>query len=167
MINQKNVKSQIVSVVLMGLLFLRMDNAFAEEKLSTPGVIEPMSMGSVIQVFAGLAAVLLLFGVIVFVLKRLGGFKTTNGGKMRMVDGVSIGTRERVLLMQVGDKQVLIGVTPHQINPLHVFDEPVISVDQPQQGFASLLQKKIKDRMQNSSINSNQTSSKIDKGDHT
>ncbi len=120
---------------------------FAEEK-KVP-LIEPLSFGSIIQVFAGLAAVLLLFGGIVFVLKRMGNFRSTTGGKMQVVDGVSVSSRDRVLLIQVGEKQVLIGVSPSGISRITTFDEPVISPEEntTKNGFSGLLQKQLKNRL--------------------
>lgn len=117
---------------------------FAEVQQTT--LIEPLSIGSVIQVFAGLAAVLILFGVVVFLLKRVGGFRSAPGGKMRLIDGVSVGTRERVILMQIGEKQVLIGVSPGRVSPIHVFDEPVITASDESTGFAGQLQKQLQKR---------------------
>ena len=131
--------------------------AFAEEK-KTP-LMEPLSLGSMIQVFAGLAAVLLLFGGLVFVLKRMGGFRQNQGGKMQIVDGVSVSARDRVLLIQVGEKQVLIGVSPGGISPITVFDEPVIFAQEAtENGFAGQLQKQLKSRLTSSSENTKDSS---------
>ncbi len=119
---------------------------YAEDKKTA--LMEPLSIGSMIQVFAGLAAVLLLFGAIVFVLKRMGGFRDNQGGKMHVVDGVSVSARDRVLLIQAGDKQVLIGVSPSGISPITVFDETVIAAQEntSENGFSGLLQRQIKNR---------------------
>ena len=45
---------------------------------------------------------------------------------MKAVASLSVGTRERVVLVEVGDKQVLIGVAAGRVTPIHVFDEKVI-----------------------------------------
>lgn len=111
-------------------------------------MLEPLSAGSMFQVFAGLAAVLLLFFGLVYVLKRMGGFRSSQVGKMHVVDGVSVGTRDRVLLVQVGEKQVLIGVSASGISPITVFDQPVVSIEETdQKGFAGQLQKQLKNRL--------------------
>lgn len=119
---------------------------YAEDDKAT--MLEPLSAGSMLQVFSGLAAVLLLFFGLVFVLKRMGGFRASQGGKMHVVDGVSVGTRDRVLLVQVGEKQVLVGVSANGISPITVFDQPVITVeDIAENGFAGQLQKQLKNRL--------------------
>ena len=119
---------------------------FAEKKVP---LMEPLSFGSIVQVFAGLSAVLLLFGTIVFVLKRMGNFSSNTGGKMQVVDGVSVSARDRVLLIQVGEKQVLIGVSPSGISRITTFDEPVISPEEntTENGFSRQLQKQLKSRL--------------------
>lgn len=111
-------------------------------------LMEPVSIGSMMQVFVSLAAVLLIFGGIVYVLKKLGGVRTGPGGKMHVIDGVSVGSRDRVLLIQVGEKQVLVGVSPNGISPISVFDETVIDAQQQSEnGFAGQLQKQLKTRL--------------------
>lgn len=125
---------------------------FAEEEKTS--LMEPLSIGSMLQVFAGLAAVLLLFGGLVFVLKRMGSFRQNQGGRMHVVDGVSVSARDRILLIQVGDKQVLVGVSPGGISPMTVFDEPVISLQEANEnGFAGQLQKQLKNRLSSNSKN--------------
>jgi len=41
-----------------------------------------------------------------------------------------MGTRERLVVVDIAGQQILLGVTATQINKLHVFDEPVIDVSQ-------------------------------------
>lgn len=140
---------RLTRYILIAYFCLVQNLAYANENgTAVTGVIEPMSFSSVAQVFAGLVAVLLLFGLVVFVLKRLGGFKTTSGGKMQIVDGLSVGTRERVILMQVGEKQILLGITPQNVNALHVFDETVIETNTASpSGFAGLLQNQLQNQI--------------------
>ncbi|MFK8068226.1 MAG: flagellar biosynthetic protein FliO [Gammaproteobacteria bacterium] len=118
---------------------------YAEEENA---MVEPLSVGSMLQVLAGLTAVLILFYGLVFVIKRMGGFSAGQGGKMRVIDGVSVGTRDRVLLVQVGEKQVLIGVSTSGISPITVFDQEVITAEEiAENGFAGQLQQQIKSRL--------------------
>ncbi len=39
-----------------------------------------------------------------------------------------MGSRERIVLLQVGEEQVLIGVSPGRINKLHVLNKPIEKV---------------------------------------
>lgn len=140
MLRRMSLKYCLLTAMLMPFMVL------AEDRQAT--LIEPLSIGSVVQVFAGLAAVLILFGAVVFLLKRVGGFHSASAGKMRLIEGLSVGTRERVLLIQIGEKQVLIGVSPGHISPIHVFDEAVITASEDRTGFAGQLQKQLQNRLQ-------------------
>ena len=42
-----------------------------------------------------------------------------------MLGGISVGQRERVLLIQVGETQLLIGVAPGSVQRIHELPEPI------------------------------------------
>lgn len=78
------------------------------------------------NLIGGLALILaLIYGLSWFV-KRFaqGGFMQNSS--IKMLSSMPLGTRERLMLVEVGGKQILLGVTAAQINSLHVFDEPVV-----------------------------------------
>lgn len=83
--------------------------------------------------FGNVALSLLLIVVLivacVWLLKRIAQFNQGTAGKLRVLASLSIGTRERALLVQAGDTQMLLGVAPGRVSTLHVFDEPVIVAD--------------------------------------
>ena len=45
---------------------------------------------------------------------------------MKIVAAMPLGTRERIVVIEVGGQQLLLGITATQINTLHVFSEPVV-----------------------------------------
>lgn len=55
-------------------------------------------------------------------MRKLGGITVNNAEKMRIVGGLSLGMREKVILLQVGKKQLILGVTPGRIDALHVLE---------------------------------------------
>ena len=69
--------------------------------------------------------ILLLIGVLVL-LRRFNGVGSQMSGNMRIISSVGVGQRERVVLLQVGDQQILVGVGPGNVRKIHAFDEPVI-----------------------------------------
>lgn len=99
------------------------------------------SLATLLSLGVGLVAVIaVIFGCAWFI-RRMTGLTGVNNRAMKVVSVMAIGTRERVALMEVGDKQILLGVTPSSIRTLHVFDEPVVTVDAPRSGeFARRLQ---------------------------
>lgn len=80
---------------------------------------------SVSRLVFGLFAVLGLLMVCAWVLRR--GGLTGHSGLIKVVSQCAVGSRERVVLVQVGEQQLLIGVTPQQISLLHTLAEPVIA----------------------------------------
>jgi flagellar protein FliO/FliZ len=92
----------------------------AAESQPTPGV----PGASLIQVTLGLVLVLVLIITAAWVLRRVVQFNVP-AGALKVLGGLSMGARERVVLLQVGKEQLLIGVAPGQIRTLHVLQEPV------------------------------------------
>lgn len=87
----------------------------------------PPPAGDLVQVIFGLIAVLGLLLVSAWLLKRYGGrLPGAGGGALRVLGGVSLGARERAVLLQVGDKQLLVGVAPGRVQTLCVLDSPAI-----------------------------------------
>jgi len=68
----------------------------------------------------GLAAVLALLGATVWVSKRFRVSNRLRGGLIEVVSGISLGARERVVLLRVGQDQVLVGLSPSGMRTLHV-----------------------------------------------
>jgi flagellar protein FliO/FliZ len=91
---------------------------------------EAVGAGSIVQLVFGLLVVLAAIALGAFLLRRLGKFSGPAGGALRILGGVSLGARERVVLMQVGDQQLLLGVAPGRVQTLHVLARPV-AVDSP------------------------------------
>jgi flagellar protein FliO/FliZ len=57
--------------------------------------------------------------------KKFGSGSLGLGGLIKVVAAMSLGGRDRIALISVGDKQLLLGISPGRIATLHVFDEPV------------------------------------------
>jgi flagellar protein FliO/FliZ len=79
-------------------------------------------------IFALLFIVLLIFFV-AWLMRRVGAIPIANGQAMKVVAGLSVGTREKVILLDVGGEQLLIGVAPGRISHLHSFEQPVVNPD--------------------------------------
>ena len=92
-----------------------------------------------------LLSLVLIVGLIVgciWLIKRLSNISAGGDRQLSVVCSLSLGARERVVLIQIGQQQVLVGVSPGRINTLQTFDEPVIATDssgRSQSEFASQL----------------------------
>lgn len=106
-----------------------------------PLQIEPLSGGGLAKIGFGLLVVVALMLVLSWGMRRVGGL-AGGAGALRVLGGLSVGTRERVVLIQVADKQLLLGVAPGRVQTLHVLDEPIPTgppADPGKSGFAASL----------------------------
>jgi flagellar protein FliO/FliZ len=94
-------------------------------------VQDPLALTSLWQLTLGMLLVLGLLVAVAWLLKRSGRLQTAAGGGLRILGGLSMGTRERVVLLQVGETQLLVGVAPGRVQTLHVLDKPLESMHSP------------------------------------
>lgn len=85
---------------------------------------EPLAASNLFQLLFGLIVVLIAIGATALLLKRIGRLPQ-GPGAMRIVAGLPLGARERAVLIQVGDRQILLGVAPGRVSTLHVLERPV------------------------------------------
>lgn len=105
---------------------------------------EPLGMGQLFQTFFSLLLVILVIIGIAWVMRRSGRFGSALGGQLKAIGGLSLGGRDRILLVDAGGTHLLIGISPAGIRTLHVFPEP-LQLDESYSGgappFAETLQK--------------------------
>lgn len=91
----------------------------AEEKIMP---VDPLSVSSIVNMLMGLGLVLLIIFVMAWVVKRMGGMQISGTQRLRMLGGLSLGAREKIVLIQVENKRLVVGVAQGQVNTLHVLD---------------------------------------------
>lgn len=86
----------------------------------------------------GLLFVVSLIFLVAWLLRRLGTVSMVAGQAMKVVATLSVGPREKVLLIDVGGQQVLLGVAPGRVSHLQSFEQPVVNIDSlPRSEFSS------------------------------
>ena len=76
------------------------------------------SAGSLFQVLLGLALVLGLMAALAWALKRFGATRAAGSAVIKVIGGVSLGGRERVLIVEAADQWIVVGVAPGRVNAL-------------------------------------------------
>lgn len=101
------------------------DNAPAGSSTATAaspaaaGTSLPSSSGSAFTMLFGLVAVLAVMAGVAWLVKRFGLANSMGGnGVAKVVGGVSVGTRERVIVVEVGEQWIVVGVAPGRVNAL-------------------------------------------------
>ena len=109
----------------------------------------PGSTGSLLQVIFGLLVVLGLLAGALWFLKRMGGGRFAPGSVVKIVGGVSVGNRERVMVVEVADQWIVIGVAPGQVSTLATLPRQDQPTAQPAPGvpnFSAWLKQTIEKR---------------------
>ncbi|AGE26675.1 MULTISPECIES: flagellar biosynthetic protein FliO [Pseudomonas] len=81
--------------------------------------------GQLTQLVLGLLLVVGLIFVLAWVMRRMQRIGPGNGQVIEMIGARALGPRDRLVLVQVGGEQILLGITPGRITPLHVLKNPV------------------------------------------
>jgi len=92
---------------------------------ATPAAAPGSLSGQLAQMVFGLLLVVGLIFFLAWLLRRLQSTAVKGGQGIEIVGSRAIGPRDRLLLVQVGKEQILIGHTPGSIEALHVLAEPV------------------------------------------
>ena len=92
----------------------------ATAPLSSSGIA-----GQLLQLLLGLGLVLGLIFLLAWLIRRVQRIGPRGGQVIQLLASQSLGPRDRLLLVQVGKEQILLGLTPGQITALHVLAEPV------------------------------------------
>lgn len=92
--------------------------------------VEPLSLGSVVSVLFGLGVVLALLLTTAWLVRRLQQVRPAQQHVIQVVAQLPLGLKERLLLVRVGDQQVLIGSSSGQLRTLHAWSSSV-SADAP------------------------------------
>jgi flagellar protein FliO/FliZ len=120
-----------------GVLFLSpVRGQGAEDR---PVLPSPIGSPDILNVGGGLLIVVLAIVLVGVLYARTQGRRGGSNGVISVVASQAIGPKERILVVEVADKQLLLGMTTASVRTLHVFEEPMIFASDPVTGFASRL----------------------------
>lgn len=96
----------------------------AEVVESTNSIAKPafFSVSYIIQTVSGLLLVLLVFWAFSSILRRVNTGRVDASAALRVVGGLGIGPREKLVIVQAGDKYLLLGVSNGHIQKIDDID---------------------------------------------
>ncbi len=98
---------------------------------SNSQAIKPISTGNILNWSVGLVIVLSIFFLLIWLLKKINTGFVTGSGQLQVIGGLSLGMREKIVVLKAGRKQLILGVSPGKIETLHVLEgDDCISNDQ-------------------------------------
>lgn len=103
--------------------------AFAAEPAAQAPAASGGIAGQLAQLVIGLLLVIGLIFLLAWMMRRVQRLGPNNGKVIKIVATQALSPRDRLVLVQVGNEQVLLGLTPGRINSLHVMGEPVHLAD--------------------------------------
>ncbi|KAF1032513.1 MAG: Flagellar protein FliO [Pseudomonas sp.] len=115
---------------LVGLLMALPLGALAAEPVAQAATAAPAAVGGgmtgqLTQLVLGLLLVVGLIFVLAWLMRRVQRIGPGNAQVIEMVGSRALGPRDRLVLVQVGEEQILLGITPGRITPLHVLKSKV------------------------------------------
>ena len=106
------------------------------------------------MVIVGLLLVIILIVGSAWLMRRVGGLKMLGGQSMSVVAALSVGSREKVVLIDVEGQQILVGVAPGRVSHIQTFDEPVVDLQRPKgNDFSSTIKKLLAEKNAHSESN--------------
>ena len=135
--------------MLMFSAALQASKEVANQALATTATVQDSVMAvpplassedQLIQVSLSLVVVLAVIYAVAWLVKRNRGIQGLTGLPMKTLAVLPMGVKEKIILIEVGGKQILLGMTAHNINTLASFDEPILVIkDKNPKGFAERL----------------------------
>ena len=122
----------------LSFLTLLPQYAVAEVRPSSAAPSALFTSDYLVQVIGSFALVIFLLVLVLFLVKRFTTVSPKTSGSIQVLSSVALGQKERVVLLQVGVEQVLVGVTPGAIGLLHTLSEPVNITDDEDKTFSDM-----------------------------
>lgn len=107
-----------------------------ERQNPIPAPPDLISGGQLVETALALGLVLAVMLGLAWLVKRFVSVPGMGRGQIQVIGGVSLGPRERAVMISVEGKRLLLGVAPGRVQMLHVLSE---AEAQSEQGFAQVL----------------------------
>ncbi|ALQ55467.1 flagellar biosynthetic protein FliO [Pseudoalteromonas sp. SCSIO 43095] len=100
------------------------NSVFAATDAATPTT-------DIVSMVLSLGMVVVLILVLAFFVKKLNP-NLTNNDEFKVIRSLPLGSRERLMVVEIDNAQHLLGVTPHSINYLHKLETPLTEKELPE-----------------------------------
>ncbi|MDR3352632.1 MAG: flagellar biosynthetic protein FliO [Zoogloeaceae bacterium] len=96
-----------------------------------PPVSSAGSAGSFLHVFLMLLVIVACLVLFAWLSRKVLGGKGFGQGGLRLLGGVALGPRERIVLVEAGDQLLVVGIVPGQIRTLHTMPRQDVLPSEP------------------------------------
>ena len=110
------------ALLILAVIVISLMSVSHADALTSNNTIGSYSWEAV-KVVLSLAIVLAVFYVFVYVFKKYVGGPLKSHSSIRMLGGISVGSKEKIIIVEAGKVNLLVGVSSYGITKLHQFDE--------------------------------------------
>jgi flagellar protein FliO/FliZ len=108
---------------LISIFSLTVSQPVTAEVAHPPYPTPAVGSGSIMQIMFSLLLVIAAIVLVAWLLKRMNITRQGTGSQLKVISGVTIGQRERIVLVEIEDTWLVIGVGPGQIRTLHTLQK--------------------------------------------
>lgn len=134
---------------------------FISPAIAAESVSSEISTSVYLQAFLSLIFILGILFFATWILRKVSGGKGFGNQKIKVIGGVALSPREKIVLLQIADECLVVGVVPGQIRTLHqlpldkIYSQEEIKQQQHQQQGSNLFQNLLNKTMKNNENNEN------------
>lgn len=103
-------------LIAFGLLLVYQTNGLAAQAATTSPT------GSILKMVIGLGVVLVVMALVSWAAKRMLPNAITQNSAVKVVGGVSVGSRERVVVLEIANRWLVVGVAQGQVSAIANLD---------------------------------------------
>lgn len=104
------------------LIALVLPFVYQTNVLAAEAAVTTSPTGSILKMVLGLAVVLIVMGLISWAAKRMLPNAVSQNSAVKVVGGVSVGSRERVVVLEVANRWLVVGVAQGQVSAIANLD---------------------------------------------
>lgn len=117
----KNLFCQLCSGLI---LILSLSTSAQETATGLSNISSQSPMESIFPMLLGLLSILALIFGLAFILKRFTNFNPS-AGNIKVLESQRLGAKEKLIIVEVQEQQLLLGVTPQNITQLAELKKPI------------------------------------------
>lgn len=113
------------SFIIVAMLYLSGSSTVFAAESSFDGQRAMLDTGSLLQMMLALGVVVVLIVGLSFAVRKFNMFSVGSSAHIRIVSGLALSNKDRLLLLQIGEEQLLIATSPGRVQKIHEMQAPI------------------------------------------
>lgn len=116
----------------------------ASAQSTTPALSSVSYGSSVLQMLLGLLFVVGMIFAVVWLMKKVGYQGYTSSGHITIKSTLALSSKDKILLLEVGEEQLLVGLSANGIQHIKTLDKPLLESSDSTSASSTLFSEKLK-----------------------